>query len=179
MAEIDFNLVPYEPSNLPITITGTASREGNTLSLRYELRGDLSQIAIATLESPEQRERRDYLWEQTCFECFFGPRGAKNYWEINLSPAGHWAFYRFSNHRAEIMQPEPAYTELPFTVTQTQGSFMVSLSVSLDPIVALDQPLEVGITGVIKTKAGQESYWALKHGEPADFHSRETFMIGL
>jgi hypothetical protein len=176
---MNFNLVPYEPSDLPITITGMASREGNTLSLRYELRGDLSQIAIAHLASPEQRERRDYLWEQTCFECFFGPKGQTNYWEINLSPAGHWAFYRFSNHRAEIMQPEPAYAELPFTVTQTSEALTISLSVSLDPIIAHNQSLEVGITAVIKTKANQESYWALKHGEPADFHNRETFIIEL
>jgi hypothetical protein len=179
MAEVDFALVPYEPSILPITITGMASREGNTLSLRYELRGDLSQIAIANLASPKQRERRDYLWEQTCFECFFGPKGQPNYWEINLSPAGHWAFYRFSNHRAEIMQPEPFYSELPFTVTQTPEILTISLSVSLDPIVARDQSFDVGITAVIKTKTDQESYWALSHGEPADFHNRATFMIGL
>jgi hypothetical protein len=179
MAEIDFALVPYEPSDLPITITGTVQRVSNKLVMEYELRGDLSQIAIAPPEQPGSWERRDYLWEQTCFECFFGPKGQPNYWEINLSPAGHWAFYRFSNHRAEIMQPEPFYSELPFTVTQTPEILTISLSVSLDPIVTRDQSLDVGITAVIKTKTDQESYWALSHGEPADFHNRATFMIGL
>jgi hypothetical protein len=177
MAEIAFSLVPYEPTTVPVTITGTVQRDGNTLLLRYELRGDLSQVIFASPASTP--ERRDYLWEQTCFECFFGPKGATKYWEINLSPAGHWAFYRFSDHRAEIMQPEPAYAQLPFTISHQNDALIIELSVSLEPILSVAEALEVGMTAVIKPQAGTESYWALAHGEPADFHNRDTFIITL
>ena len=58
------------------------------MSLCYEARGNLSKVEIpAAAETPR---RRDRLWEETCLELFLGTADSGEYWEFNLSPAGHW-----------------------------------------------------------------------------------------
>jgi len=67
------------------------------LSVRCEVRGDLSKVSIpAMAEAPR---RRDRLWEETCFELFFGTPDSEAYWELNLSPSGIWIAYRFDRCR--------------------------------------------------------------------------------
>lgn len=46
-----------------------------------------------------QVQRRDELWQSTCFEAFFAEPGQERYWEINLAPNGHWNVYRLDRYR--------------------------------------------------------------------------------
>jgi hypothetical protein len=176
---VPFTLVPF-PGDTPLPdlqISGRLQRHASILTLHYQLSGDCSQvIAPAPAASPS---RQDQLWQTTCFECFLGQPQTTPYWEINLSPAGHWNIYRFEQYR-QGMQPETAFTEFPFTVQQRPDCLSLTLSVDLAPLLPVDTSLEVGITAVVQTPGQPLSYWALNHpGEQADFHQRESFTIKL
>ena len=81
-------LVPHPASDERCihSIRVSAVRKGSTLSLHYEVIGDVSRMA---LPSPCEPRRADGLWEHTCFEAFVSDGDA--YYEFNFSPAGEWA----------------------------------------------------------------------------------------
>ena len=174
-----FDLQPF-PSNKPLQnlqITGNIERNSHKIALAYVVTGDLKEIAIAPPSNAPARQHQ--LWEETCFEFFLGIKNSPQYWEFNLSPAGHWNVYCFDRYR-QGMQEEVAFTTLPFSVDHQADSLTLSIDVDLDKIVAAEQSIDVGITTVIKHKNGDITYWALAHrGAEADFHLRESFAIGL
>jgi hypothetical protein len=174
-----FILQPFEPFDryLSLELTGSIERQNNILSLNYLLSGDLSKIVIpppAILPT-----RQDELWLNTCFEFFLAIPETPNYWEFNLSPAGHWNVYSFTDYR-QGMNWEKAVTELPDRVNIQDNCFKLSLSYNLNSIIEENIALEVGITAVIKTINNISTYWALNHPAPqADFHQRESFLIDI
>ncbi len=150
-------------------------RRANALSVEYELRGDLSALSVpGPAGSPE---RRDRLWEDTCFELFLGPAGSDGYWEFNLSPAGHWNVYRFASYR-EGMREDPAFAALPFVVRAGSRTLRLSLDLELGRIVPAATDVEAAVCAVIKTRAGAVGHWALAHPGPRpDFHRRDGFRL--
>jgi hypothetical protein len=180
MNDQSFSLQPFPPASpLPdLKITGNIARCSNTLAIRYALLGPLAELVIpAPADMPAHKNT---LWEETCFEFFLGIKNSDRYWEFNLSPAGHWNVYRFKAYRQE-MQEEPAFTSLRFSVqNHSSDALRLALELNLDTIVPAEQPLEVGISAVIKPVNGKVTYWALTHpGPQADFHRRDSFIIEL
>ncbi|MEA5580458.1 DOMON-like domain-containing protein [Nodularia harveyana UHCC-0300] len=172
-----FTLKPFQESLPNLQITGNITRSANQLSLSYQLVGDLTQVEIPPLSDTPTRKYQ--LWENTCFEFFLGIQDAPDYWEFNLSPAGHWNVYHLDGYR-QGMQEETAFNILPFTVQQQSDSLTLVLDVDLGKIVREEQQIVVGITTVIKDKINNITYWALTHsGAEADFHLRDSFMIDL
>jgi hypothetical protein len=169
-----FSLIPLPPT---IEINGLITRQPRQLAIRYDLRGDLAAVMIP---APAARpDRRQGLWEETCFEFFLGVKGAPRYWEFNLSPAGHWNVYRFDGYR-QGMAAEAALTSLPFNIQRRPDSLEVALELDVERIVAADQPLMVGIAAVIRLAGGGLTYWALTHpGPQPDFHRRDSFLVEL
>lgn len=179
MNEQTFSLQPFPSTkSLPnLKIAGSIARNGNKLVIRYMLEGDLKEIAIARPSNTGSRKHE--LWKDTCFEFFVGIKDSLQYWEFNLSDAGHWNVYRFDGYR-QGMQEETAFTILPFSVENQADGLVLALDVDLDKIVSENQAIEVGITTVIKDKDGKETYWALTHrGVEADFHLRDSFIVKL
>ena len=88
---------PGEATPAGVTIGGSIARRAAALSVRYEVRGDLSKVSIPT--AAEAPRRRDRLWEETCLELFLGTEDSDRYWEFNLSPSGNWNVYRFTRYR--------------------------------------------------------------------------------
>jgi hypothetical protein len=159
-----------------LELIGTIARRANVLHISYSLLGDLSQVKIpkAAKEATRQRE----LWEDTCFEFFLGVKNDKEYWEFNLSPAGHWNVYRFDDYR-QGMKEETAFTAMPFSVQVEPDALSLSLKLNLGAIFIPTQAIEVGISAVVNQQ-GKLSYWSLKHpAKEADFHRREAFLIKL
>jgi hypothetical protein len=179
MKRQDFSLQPFSPIGPPLTIeiTGQIIRRPRQLAIRYDLRGDLSEVIIpAPAALPA---RRAGLWEETCCEFFLGVKDSPEYWEFNLSPAGHWNVYRFAGYR-QGMAEETALTSLPVSVRRGSDSLELGLELDVGGIVAADQPLMVGIAAVIKLTGGELTYWALTHpGPAADFHRRDSFVVEL
>lgn len=206
MNDQTFKMQPF-PSAKPIPdlkIAGNIARQGNQFTIHYALLGDVKEVAIAegtaqsaiaqrtryanaekaasceTLIAPSDTPARKHeLWKNTCFEFFVGIKNSERYWEFNLSPAGDWNIYRFDAYR-QGMQEETAFTALPFSIQHLSDGLAIALDVDLDKIVSANQAIEVGITTVIKHTDGEVSYWALTHqGTEADFHRRDSFIIGL
>lgn len=179
MNEQNFSLQPFNLTNSlsDIKITGSIARNGKKLTICYALLGNLTKVEIPT---PSDLLKRKYdLWEETCFEFFVGIKNFPDYWEFNLSPAGHWNVFRLENYR-QGLQEEMAVTSLPFSVQHKSDALLVDLEVDLNKFIPAEQSLEVGITTVVKSKEGNLSYWALTHcGEEADFHRRESFVVEL
>jgi hypothetical protein len=153
------------------------ARQDGRLSLLYRLEGPLEAVRLPLLEpSPG---RRDELWTTTCFECFLAVEGQAPYWEVNLSPAGHWNLYQLEHYRSGL-RPETGCGDL---VPQVEGGgrrLTLAVSFPLPPAIPAAAPLHLGVTAVIQAPGGELSYWALAHpGAEPDFHRRDGFLLRL
>ena len=179
MTEQSFALQPFAPvgPRPGVEITGHLGRHADALTISYRLQGRLADVLIpAPLAAPARRHR---LWEETCCEFFLALKDSPQYWEFNLSPAGSWNVYRFSNYR-QGMAAEQAVTSLPFIVRRSPEALRLTLEVDLAGIIPADRGLEVAIAAVIQAPDGRVTYWALTHpGPQADFHRRDGFLISF
>ncbi|MEH2440933.1 DOMON-like domain-containing protein [Nostoc sp.] len=179
MNEQTFSLQPFPSNESPpnLKISGNIARNGNKLAIRYMVEGDLKEIAIFPPSKTPSRKHK--LWEDTCFEFFLGIKNSAQYWEFNLSTAGHWNVYRLDRYR-QGMQEETAFEKLQFDVQNQGEGLALVLDLDLGKIISVEQTIEVGITTVIKYRNGEVTYWALTHrGVEADFHLRDTFIVNL
>ncbi len=149
----------------------------------YCLWGDMARLCIPPPDTPE---KRDLLWEHTCFEAFVttSEKGAEDaYREFNFSPCGAWACYDFSAYRnpckAKLLMIAPR-----IETHQTEGRLELKAFV---PTLALGvsegSTFHVGLTAVIETRDvidDARSYWALAHpAERPDFHHPDSFTLSI
>lgn len=174
-----FQLIPYPVSDPPkIQITGQIERMENRLFIRYVITGETDIILLPT--PADFPSRKDDLWKATCFEFFVAIQDQPRYWEFNMSPSGNWNVYAMDAYRQVNMREELAFTQLPFEFKKTKAEILLDISVDLNPIIQPDTILQIGVTTIIQTNDGNETYWALAHPGPhADFHLRDSFSIRL
>lgn len=166
-----------------IELFGSLQRQGEELLLRFRLQGDLEALLLpAPVALPQ---RRDGLWQHTCFEAFWGPGGQEGYWELNASPSGDWNLYRFDRYR-QGLRPEPLPVPLrpSWCLSAAWGEQPAQLTLDLRcpaPPPALGAAgLEASLTAVLEHRQAGLSYWALHHpGAEADFHDRRGFRLQL
>jgi hypothetical protein len=174
-----FFLKPFPGEGNPagVTIGGTIARSADALTLRYEVRGNLSKLSIpAAAEAPR---RKDRLWEETCLELFLGTADSLEYWEFDFSPSGHWNAYRFTRYR-EGMREEPAITSLPFDVRRDSKALLLTAEIGIGKIVPAGKDLAAAVAAVIKANDGGKSHWAPVHpASRPDFHRRDGFALIL
>ncbi len=121
-------------------------------------------------------ERRDGLWQSTCFEAFFSAPGAEAYWELNLAPNGHWNAYRLSGYRSGL-EPEGLIVGLPYSLQRRCGDLEMRLRLDLHALLPDPTDLDLSITSVLACEGLGCSYWALRHsGSEPDFHRRDSFL---
>jgi len=134
---------------------------------------------VAIPAAAEAPRRQDRLWEETCFELFLGAADSGEYWEINLSPSGHWNVYRFDRYR-EGMREETDITSLPFDVRRDPEALLLAAEIGIGKIVPEGKDLAVGVAVVIGTIDGEKSHWAPVHpASRPDFHRRDGFALTL
>lgn len=169
-----FMLKSFSTENAPedCHINAQLSIDGSLLKIDYELTARLADLKIPVFEST-RRQRRDRLWEHTCFEIFLAQQGIPDYWEFNLSPSGDWNVYSFSGYR-EGMKPEKFFYTLPFNVKiLSDQKLKIETAVDLRFLQNLSD-LIVGLSAVIEQNNGTKSYWALEHPKDCpDFHARD------
>src|ERR1700751_274314 len=93
-------LLPFASSSSTAEIQMEAQIEMQTKGflLTFEMSGKgVSEIVLPA--KSEKASRKNELWKETCFECFFGVARSKAYFEFNGSPSGNWAFYSFDDYR--------------------------------------------------------------------------------
>ena len=160
-----------------LAITGSIRRLGDILSLQYRVSGDVRELVFSLPEGSGHRRHR--LWQRSCFEAFFGTRGAARYWEVNLAPCGDWNVYAFNGYR-EGMVEETAIGSLPFAFHVGDDEIWLDLQLDLRPLFRQGQIIEAGVSAVMEHRDGAKSLWALSHQGPiADFHHRSGFLLTL
>lgn len=179
MNDLPFSLQPFPgtPAVSDFSISGQMTRVGTGLQLLYRLVGPLEELIIPV--ASESPQRRDELWQGTCFECFLAVKGLPEYWEFNLSPAGDWNVYHFSYPR-QGMENEATFNALPYQCQVLSDGLSLLLEVDLVNLIRPGDCLEVALTTVLEHRSQQKSYWALVHpGSEPDFHRRDSFILTL
>jgi hypothetical protein len=172
-----FSLQPFPPDDPrpPLEITGAIVRISSLFAIQWALSGRVEGLVIP--EPADTPLRKNGLWEETCFEVFFGVKDSPAYWEVNLSPAGHWNVYRFADYRRGMEEEEAL--EAPRCVVQAHpGSRLVTLGLDMTKVLEEEQSVELGVSAVIRHAEGKLTYWALEHrGPQPDFHRRDGFTV--
>ena len=170
-----FELIPHPTSRPTLEkVDVLIWRENDRFDLEVRLFGSPLRVKLPVTEVPR---RKDELWRTTCFEAFIRPRGTDAYIELNLSPSGDWAAFRFDSYRSGMREsaitcrPDPdvyVYSGIRFQ----EASFDLSAEPELDESFAWD----IGLSAVIEVIDGTISYWALAHAKgPPDFHNPVCF----
>jgi hypothetical protein len=172
-------LVPH-PTTLSDAIQSVdvqvRAAETGTLALEYSLHADLKRLRIPP-EGPIRRA--DELWRHTCFEAFLNFGGSQGYCELNFSPAGQWAAYRFDAYRSGMAPAElsrPPSISVRWSPKQLQLEAVMHLPPALAPGAA--RPARLALSAVIEEDSGRLCYWAARHpdGRP-DFHHPDGFTL--
>lgn len=168
---------PDTPCAAVREIAVEAVRDGCSLSLRFEIDGDIAAIALPRWRNAA---RADELWKRTCLEAFVGDQGRESYAEINLSPSNHWALYAFDGYRQGMRAPD-GVERRDGVAHQDPGRYVLQATFDLDRLDGLSAgPWRLGLSAIIELKNGSKSYWALTHapGQP-DFHHPDAFAAVL
>jgi len=173
----DFVLSPFsEQDRQDLILNGSLGRTAEGLRLSFRLEGTLAGLVLPPLTLTG---RKDNLWQSTCFEMFWAVAGEKNYWELNLSPAGEWNLYAFADYRKE-MREEKRIAGPTIRTEKTDCLFSIGTELDLSGLAMATAPLRVGISAVLAYPNNRLSYWALSHPEQRpDFHSRKGFVLGV
>lgn len=174
-------LSAYPGESCPFIHDFTAEAGGapeGAIVLRYQLRADLAQLA---LPAPVIAARADGLWRRTCLEAFIARTGARVYHELNFSPSGQWAAYRFCAYRSG-MEPIPlrAAPAAHWRFETDRVELDVLLPIDCVPAADSGSSLRIGLAAVIEARSGTITHWALRHdaGGP-DFHRATSFVLEL
>jgi hypothetical protein len=146
------------------------------LELAYVMHGD---AAAVVLPAAGRRQFADRLWEHTCVEAFL--REGDGYAELNFSPSGDWAVYRFDGYRTGMRRVELTVPSL-IDVNRREQRIVITAAVSLAAFawVRQAQHLTMALSAVIEETGGARSYWALAHpSENPDFHHAGAFALTL
>jgi hypothetical protein len=147
------------------------------LELHYFATGTIRDVRWPAEAAPE---RRDRLWEHSCFEVFVSAAGRLGYYEFNLSPSTAWAAYRFNDYRAGMQFANVVAPEIGSRITAK--TYVLTATVPLANLHGLPEQTDwsIGLSAVIEQIDGSKTYWALAHppGKP-DFHHRDCFALQL
>ena len=146
------------------TIDVAVWTDGDRWHFRYLVEGAEDLI----LPDARPANRTEGLWKQTCFEAFVRLSETR-YIELNFSPSGQWAAYRFDDYRSE-MRDEAAEVEIWLDAGESWLALEAAVTCK-----ALTAGSSLGLSAVIKER-DSTSYWALGHpdGRP-DFHDQTCF----
>lgn len=150
----------------------------DSLRLQYSLEADTQHVRVPA--SVAHAGRADRLWTHTCFEAFIGLPQSPGYLELNFSPSGEWAAYRFESYREGMAAAELAAA--PRLVLRRCGARLeLQAEVRLSGTeLAGSRRLRIALSTVVEDGEGRLSYWALRHapGRP-DFHHPDSFALAL
>jgi len=166
---------PLTPCEAVLRIRVRLQREGSSgLKLEYSM--ELTGRALAPYGA--QGGRRDGLWHHTCCEAFLADATGRGYRELNFSPSGAWAAYRFDDYRSG-MTPAQLDPEPRIHVSHSPARLALRASVALAGLAPAPQA-RFALAAVIEEAGGRLSYWSAypAPGKP-DFHHPDGFRIEI
>lgn len=146
-------------------------------SLRFQYVLEADPLLLRIPPPAADAGRTDELWAHTCFEAFIGLPESPGYLELNFSPSGQWAAYRFDSYR---QGRAPALDAAPRLAVRSSGDKLeLQAEVQLGER-QLGGRARIALSTVVEDRQGRLSYWALRHppGRP-DFHHPESFSLVL
>jgi len=175
MPPVSLQLHPDSTCDAIVSIDVDVSVVQNQLRLHYRFAGDRSRLLLPPRSSSA---RADLLWRTTCCEAFLGHAAASDYLEFNFAPSTHWAAYRFSGYRRDMLSATlPAPNVL---TTDAPQPFSLQAVVHFGAPLTLTAYDRLGLACVLEETGGRLSYWALWHptGKP-DFHDPSALQLDL
>jgi hypothetical protein len=144
------------------------NRSDDHLSLLFSITGAVGELVIP--DNQRLALRKDKLWCTTCFESFFKVNASPRYWELNVSPGGHWNLYRFSDYRKDMAE-ETAVSAITSRLSLENNLLSLSISLQISNLVAPEAKMMAGVCCVLESRNGEKHYWAITHlrNQP-DFH---------
>ncbi len=190
MAQGDSSIVPLlahpdvPSSSVRRVAAGAELASQDLLRFQYVLEAD--PLLIRVPPSVADAGRTDKLWAHTCFEAFIAFPESPGYLELNFSPSGQWAAYRFDSYRQGMTPALEAAPRLALRrladALELQAEVRLGGSLlSLGPVAgASRRRLRIALSTVVEDREGRLSYWAVRHppGRP-DFHHPEGFALAL
>lgn len=152
-------------------VTAKITPTANGCEAEFRLDGRIDAIVVP----PHQMaQRRDNLWQTTCFEIFWQPIGGTHYREFNLSPSSCWAAYDFDAFR-EGMRDAPV-NAIALACSHSDGELVLKAAIAAD----LPDPAQVALNAIVEHHDGSKQFWALAFppGKP-EFHSEACRQIIL
>jgi hypothetical protein len=180
-----FVLIPFE-ENPGFSINGKLEIENDVLLCNLRInplpqsispspraeRSGVEGSPTKYLKTVRMREKKESLWNSTCFELFLKSKHSTRYVEWNFAPSGDWWFMDFSDYRERLGK----VSLIPHSIEWTQSS-VLECQVSLP--LHLRAPLEIGVSCIVESHS-QKTHWALTHlREKPDFHNSESFLISV
>jgi hypothetical protein len=168
---MNFELKPFRENNIVESLRVAFVVCRNTISIKYAIEGDISEVYWPDLNSCSTRETG--LWERTCLEFFIGPAASPEYWEFNLSPGGNWNCFSFSDVRRNMKESD-ALVLVGVTVEKSATTAWLTADIRMSQL--FPESLSLGLSAVIESTSGH-FYHALGHGEKPDFHDRQNHLL--
>jgi hypothetical protein len=169
---------PDTPNPAVRRMAACAQRVGrDSLRFEYVLEADPQQVRVAPPAAAAGRA--DGLWAHTCFEAFIGVPQSPGYLELNFSPSGEWAAYRFESYR-QGMEPAALVAPPRLTLDRRGARLELQAEVRLSGPEAAGRRLRLALSTVVEDREGRLSYWAPRHapGRP-DFHHPDSFSLAI
>ncbi len=165
---MNLKLIPF--SSCPFEINVNIVRNGDEFILRYDLKGDLSNLVLPEINSSGLF--KDGLWEHCCFELFIKDSGQTSYTEFNFSPTGDYAAYRFNDYRKKNL--DFRYCTFPQIRTTLEENHLW-MDIVLPSISG-----DLALCAVLEDNQGEKHYFALAHkNERPDFHHPASFIFSI
>jgi hypothetical protein len=181
-----FKLVPFSPKlkdkqitesdHVDLQIGGRIQIIRTAIVISFIIQGTCNKVKWPSRNQAPQR--KDNLWQHTCFELFLGNNKSEQYLEYNFSPSLDWNATLFQNYRKSS---EPANCEPPHNkiiqLTDSRHEYQVTIPLTKAETA---QTLNLGITTIIESTDSQIMYYALTHtANKPDFHQRDSFILTL
>jgi hypothetical protein len=180
MSHVQLNLVPHPatpPSDPSFKVWANIEHAGAlgvvaSTNIWFGLGAPASRFVLPAAEEPD---RKDDLWQATCFEAFLREAGGDAYREWNFAPSGDWAAYDFTSRRDGRTNADVAAPYIRVEDNMTWWALGATIAVDAETHWTL------GLSAVLEEKDGTKSYWALAHaeGDKPDFHDPACFAAHL
>lgn len=176
MKSSKFTLKPFPLSthSQKFSSSGQVNFLPNEINCSLTLSGPIHEINIR--EQNAKPEKREGIWESTCFELFIADEDNKHYLEWNFCPSGDWWCMEFRDYRDP--KEDFRWEQSPVIEVKQDIDSLTMIAQFKLPEHYQEKKLSLGVTAVIDHPQGEKSYWALSHPEDKpDFHDSGHFLL--
>jgi len=168
----DFDLREFKaqnPSSLNVQLAFGVSH----MEFNFVVKGE-EPHRFPSLLSENLRKRKDELWKTDCFEIFWD-YGGESYYELNLSPLGHWQVYSFQSERKRREEFDVHPPILSSTIHPNGYSLVGRLQLDNQNPTA---PYKSHPCVILNDGPGGFRYYASSHPQKApDFHDKSHWKV--